>query len=231
MDTPELDGLWVLCSRFAVAVVASFFRMNNEPIIYVVDDDADSRESAVALVGQMALQVRAFESAEQFLAEYKGYRPACLLTDHRMLGMTGIELLKRLRSSGVTLSVIVMTAYAETELTVRAIKSGAVTLLEKPFSDTALWNAIHEALAEDREQFVRESRIERIQERLQSLTPAETDVLNRVVAGETNKSIAFQLDVSVRTVESRRSRIFEKMGVTSVAELVQLVMIGRPRKM
>jgi two-component system response regulator FixJ len=198
--------------------------MNNDPVIYIVDDDADARESSCALVTEMALRVESFASAEQFLAAYRGYRPACLLTDHRMLGMTGVELLEKLRRSDISLSVIVMTAYPETELTVRAIKSGAVTLIEKPFTNAALWKAIHDALSEDRTQFASESQIRRIRERLQSLTAAETEVLNLIVKGETNKAIAFQLEISIRTVESRRSSIFEKMGVSSVAELVQLVM-------
>ncbi|MCA9049374.1 MAG: response regulator transcription factor [Planctomycetaceae bacterium] len=201
--------------------------MTNEPIIYVVDDDQDALESACALVSQMCLRVKSYGSAEEFLQDYSGHRPACLLTDHRMLGMTGVELLETLRSRGITLSVVVMTAFAETELTVRAIRSGAVTLLEKPFSNTKLWEAIHEALAEDRVHFADEARVRRIRERLQTLTPSETDVLNLIITGETNKAVAMQLGVSIRTVENRRSSIFEKMDVTSVAELVQLVMMAR----
>lgn len=204
--------------------------MSNEPIIYVVDDDADARESACALISQMALQVKAYESAEQFRAQYDGHRPACLLTDHRMLGMTGVELLENLRKNGMSLAVIVMTAYAETELTIRAIKGGAVTLLEKPFSNTALWNAIHEALAEDRNHYANEVRLERIRSRFQTLTPTETEVMNLIITGETNKSVAFQLGVSIRTVESRRSSVFDKLGVTSVAELVQLAMMAKTAK-
>lgn len=201
--------------------------MSGEPIIYVVDDDVDSRESACALISQMALKVQSYPSAEAFLAAYNGHRPACLLTDHRMMGMTGVELLETLRSRGITLSVVVMTAFAETDLTVRAIRSGAVTLLEKPFTDTRLWEAIHEALAEDRSHYSDEARLTRINDRLNTLTASESEVLRLVVQGETNKAVALKLGVSVRTVENRRSSIFEKMNVTSVAELVQLVMISR----
>ncbi|MCA9037056.1 MAG: response regulator transcription factor [Planctomycetaceae bacterium] len=201
--------------------------MNSEPVIYIVDDDVDSRESAVALVSQMAMRTEAYESAEEFLKHYNGHRPACLLTDHRMLGMTGVDLLETLRSKGVTLSVIIMTAYAETQLTVRAIRSGAITLLEKPFSNTSLWEAINKALQEDRVHATNEARVRRIRERLASLTDSEQEVLRLIVNGETNKAVAFEMGVSVRTVESRRSSIFEKMGVTSVAELVQLVMAAK----
>ena len=201
--------------------------MNDNPVIYVVDDDDDSRDSVSALISQMSMRVESFRSAEQFLASYDGYRPACLLTDHRMLGMTGVDLLEALRARGITLAVVVMTAFAETQLTVRAIRSGAMTLLEKPFSNAALWDAIHNALAEDRIQSANEARVRRINDRLALLTASEKEVLRQIVNGETNKAIAFGLGVSVRTVESRRSSIFEKMGVASVAELVQLVMTVR----
>jgi FixJ family two-component response regulator len=202
--------------------------MDSEPIIYVVDDDRDSRDSAAALVQQMGLKVQSFASAEEFLKAYNGHRPACLLTDHRMLGMTGVELLESLRTNGISLSVVIMTAYAETELTVRAIRSGAVTLLEKPFVDSALWEAIREALAEDRRQFDREIELNQIMERIDSLTPSELDVLKLAIKGEPNKAVAMRLGVSIRTVENRRSSIFDKMDVASVAELVQQVMMARP---
>ncbi|MCA9061074.1 MAG: response regulator transcription factor [Planctomycetaceae bacterium] len=198
--------------------------MVDAPLIFVVDDDTDSRESACALIQQMALQVRSFSSAEQFLEEYDGYRPACLLTDHRMLGMTGVELLEALRSKGVTLSVIVMTAFAETDLTVRAIRSGAVTLLEKPFTNAKLWNAIRDALAEDRDTAADEARQRRIRAKLDMLTSGELDVLKLMLQGEANKGMATRLEMSVRTIETRRASVFEKMQVSSIAELVQLVM-------
>ncbi|MEQ9408948.1 MAG: response regulator [Fuerstiella sp.] len=202
--------------------------MSADPIIYVVDDDDDARESTCALISQMALRVEAYSSAEDFLKNYSGHRPACLLTDHRMLGMTGVELLESLRNKGVTLSVIVMTAFADTELTVRAIRSGAVTLLEKPFSSSALWDAMNEALAEDRIRYVEEAKTKRISERFDTLTPSEIEVLKLIVRGETNKAVALKVGVSIRTVESRRSSIFEKMDISSVAELVHHVMIARP---
>ena len=124
--------------------------MNNDPIAYVVDVDGDARESAEALIRQMKLNVKSCASAETFLREYDGYRPACVLTDHRMLGMTGVELLEELRAKGISRYCVVMTAYAETDLTVRAIRGGAITLLEKPFTDAALWEAIRETFNEDR---------------------------------------------------------------------------------
>lgn len=206
----------------------SMVPMTDSPIIYVIDDDQDARESACALVSQMALKVESFASAEEFLATYDGYRPACLLTDHRMLGMSGVELLEQLRADRVTLSVVVMTAFAETELTVRAIRSGAVTLLEKPFSEIALRDAINAALKEDGVRYSEEEQTKQIHLSIDSLTSSELEVLKLISNGQTNKAVAIALEVSIRTVESRRSSIFEKMSVDSVAELVQLIMIARP---
>lgn len=202
--------------------------MNSAPMVYIVDDDTASRESACALIQQLGFRTKTFPSAEDFLAYYDGYRPACLLTDHRMDGMTGVELIEYLRGLGVTLAAVIMTAYADTALTVRAIRSGAITLIEKPFSGTSLWKSLHEALAEDRPQHVSEQKRGRITNRLDALTEGEMDVVRQIVQGRSNKAVATDLDVSIRTIENRRKRIYEKMNIKSVAELVQLTMIARP---
>lgn len=202
--------------------------MTETSVIYVVDDDTDSRESICELISQLGHKTQAFASAEAFLESYDGHRPACLLTDYRMLGMTGVELLESLRANNVTLSVVVMTAFADTELTVRAIRGGAVTLIEKPFSNTALWKAIREALAEDHAQYDNEKQIQHIRDQIESLTPGELGVLKLIIGGAPNKSAALQLGVSIRTVESRRAAVLEKLQVSSLAELVQRVMVGCP---
>lgn len=192
--------------------------------VHVVDDDQASREAVAHLVEEMDVPVRTYGSAEEFLNKYNGERPACLVTDIRMLQMSGLELQEELASQGTTMATIVLTAYADTSITVRAIKNGAVTLLEKPCRDLELWDAIREALAVDRKQY--ESDLERAElvRRIETLTPQEKEVLALVVAGDPNKAIASKLDVSIRTVEVRRSSIFQKMHADSVAELVRLAM-------
>lgn len=192
--------------------------------VHVVDDDQASREAVAHLVEEMDVPVRTYGSAEEFLNKYNGERPACLVTDIRMLQMSGLELQEELASQGTTMATIVLTAYADTSITVRAIKNGAVTLLEKPCRDLELWDAIREALAVDRKQY--ESDLERAElvRRIETLTPQEKEVLALVVAGDPNKAIASKLDVSIRTVEVRRSSIFQKMNADSVAELVRLAM-------
>ena len=197
--------------------------MSNTPTVYIVDDDDDSRDSVETLLSEMKVSYRAFASAEEFLEQYDGARPGCLVTDVRMLQMSGLELQEELKRRGVTLSVVVVTAYADTPIVVRAIKNGAVTLLEKPCRDHELWDAIREGLAKDQENYQREVTKLELQDRIAQLTPAEREVLDLIVAGEPNKRIATALDISVRTVEVRRQQVFSKLKAESVAELVKIV--------
>lgn len=198
--------------------------MTSADRVFVVDDDEASREAVVTLVGEMGLEAHGYASAEEFLESYDGRRPACLVTDVRMLKMSGLELQEELGRRGYGLATVVLTAYAETPVTVRAIKNGAVTLLEKPCRDLELWDAIRTALAEDARNVERDTRRLEALRRLESLTPSERQVLDMVAAGAPNKAIASRLDVSVRTVEVRRKAVFEKMGADSVASLVRRVL-------
>jgi len=192
------------------------------PVVFVVDDDEQARMSVCALVQSMGLLAEAFPSAEEFLASYHEAGPACLVVDVRMLGMSGLELQEELNRRNALLPVIVLTAYARTPMTVQAIKAGAVTLLEKPYADDDLWDAIRRALAHDSTRRSEHERRQEIRGRAGRLTPAEHQVMEMIVQGKANKAIARQLDVSVRTVENRRREVFKKMQADSVAELVRL---------
>jgi FixJ family two-component response regulator len=197
--------------------------MDHDVTVFVVDDHELARDSVCALVESMGVNAEAFASAEEFLTAYSPDRAGCLVTDVRMLGMSGIELQEQLAARGFTLPVIVITAHANTQLTVRAMKQGAVTLLEKPCNDNDLWDAIREALDRDVGQRRAALRKEEVRQKLVELTPQEREVLDHIIAGKLNKVIARELDVSIRTVENRRHNIFKKLGVDSVAELVRLV--------
>jgi FixJ family two-component response regulator len=197
--------------------------MQREQVVFVVDDDERARRSVCALVDSMGLPCRAFASAESFLEQFDRQRPGCLVTDIRMLGMSGLELQKELRDLGALLPVIVLTAYATTPTTVQAIQQGAITLLDKPYQEDDLWNAIRKALAHDARQRVEAEHRDAIRRRIEQLTPSERQVLAYVVAGKPNKVIASRLDVSVRTVENRRSEIYTKLQVHSVVDLVKMV--------
>lgn len=197
-----------------------------ESTVFVVDDDERARKSVCALVRSLGLRAEAFSSGEEFLARYKPGCPGCLVTDIRMIGMSGLDLQDRLAEQGIRLPVIVLTAYPRTRSTVRAIKAGAVTLLEKPYDEDELWDAIRKAVAQEAAGRAEAHRRSEIKERAARLTPAERIVMDLIVQGKPNKSIAKQLDLSIRTVESRRHEVFTKMGVQSVAELVRLTIEG-----
>lgn len=194
-----------------------------EQVIFVVDDDKRARDSVCALVTSMGLASQAFSSAEDFLEFYTDDQPGCLVTDIRMLGMSGLELQQKLSDMGSLLPVIVLTAFATTPLTVQAIQGGAITLLDKPYLEDDLWNAIRKALAQDARKRVEAAHRQSIRERINELTPSERTVLSYVVAGKPNKVIANRLDVSVRTVENRRSEIYNKLKAESVVDLVRMV--------
>jgi FixJ family two-component response regulator len=197
-----------------------------ESTVFVVDDDERARKSVCALVRSLGLRAEAFSSGEEFLARRPPACAGCLVTDIRMLGMSGLDLQDRLGEQGIRLPVIVLTAFAGTRSTVRAMKAGALTLLEKPYDEEELWDAIRRALAQDAAGRAEAQRRGDIRARAALLTPAERSVMELVVQGKPNKIIAKQLNLSTRTVESRRHEVFTKMGVESVAELVRLAIEG-----
>jgi two-component system response regulator FixJ len=197
--------------------------MAAKPTVFVVDDDEQARKSVCALIRSMGIHAESFASAEEFLDGYAEPRAGCLVTDVRMLGMSGLELQEELNRRNVFLPIIVLTAYARTPLTVRAVKAGAVTVLEKPYEDDDLWDAIRNALAEDAASRAQHQRRQELRRRIDLLSPSERKVMELIAQGKPNKSIAKLLDVSIRTVENRRREVFEKMEAHSVAELVRMV--------
>ena len=200
--------------------------MADEQTVFVVDDDRQSRDSVTTLVRSMGISAKEFDSAEAFLDFYEG-SPGCLVTDYRMRGMSGLELQESLIENGSLLPMIIVTAFARTPITVQAIKNGAVTMLDKPYDADKLWQAIRTALVEDNERRqLSEDRVE-ARTRLKSLSEKETRVLDLILEGASNKSMAAQLEVSLRTIENRRRKVFSKMGVDTVAELVALVLKTR----
>jgi two-component system, LuxR family, response regulator FixJ len=180
------------------------------------------------LVRSMHLRTESHESAQQFLDTFDSTRPGCLLLDVRMPGISGLELLERLCRDDLRLPAIVMSAYGDVQMVVRAMKAGALNFLEKPCRDQQLWEAIQEALKWDaahRHHVVLRAKALR---RLQRLTPGEHDVLRLLIDGSSNKTIAAELNVSVRTVEVRRAKLMKKMKAESLAELIRLALAADP---
>ena len=194
-----------------------------EATVYVVDDDPAARDSVSALVTAAGLRVQSFSSAEAFLQENRPDRPSCLVTDLRMLGMSGLDLLEQLQKSSSPLPAILISAYADVPAAVRAMQAGAVTLLEKPCRHDQLITAIHQALERDASDRAVRLRKTELKKRLATLSPEEYDVMQRMVAGKLNKVVANELLISLRTVETRRHRVLEKMQADSLAELVRMV--------
>lgn len=197
--------------------------MTEQRMEFVVDDDEGARKSVCALVESMGLCAEAFASAEEFLDCYIPGRPGCLVTDLRMTGMSGLELQEELAKRGVFLPLILLTAHARTPITVRAVKEGAVSVLDKPYMEDDLWDAIRAALAKDDAERKNVRAKQAVHARLDQLTPLEKKVLSLIVQGQPNKVIAKELDISVRTVANRRAEILAKTGVASNAELIRLV--------
>lgn len=167
----------------------------------------------------MGVPSQAFHSAEAFLDQYRG-EPGCLVVDLRLPGLSGLELQEELRDRGLPIPVVLITANARTAIVVRAMRSGAVTVLDKPCDEEALWEAIRDGLTRDRIQREQHAAREELSRQIGALSPSELEVLHRVVEGVANKDIARELGASVRTIENRRHSVFTKLGVHSLAELV-----------
>jgi two-component system response regulator FixJ len=195
--------------------------MAETPMVHVVDDDDAVRDSLTLLLESAGLTARTYSSPTQLLAS-PPTPPGCVLTDVRMPDMDGLTLQRHLADAGVRLPVIVMTGHADVPLAVDALKAGAADFLEKPFDDTQLLAAIASAIAASQRSYDEDAAIADATARLATLTPRETEVLQLLVQGLPNKTIAYDLGASPRTVEVHRARIMEKMGVRSLAELVRL---------
>lgn len=193
------------------------------PTIHIVDDDPIGVEAVTRLVQSMNVPTRSFDSAESFL-DYYNDQPGCIVTDHRLVGFTGLELQEQLLHEGFRIPIIIVTAFARTAMTVKAVKAGAVTVLDKPYSDDEMWQAIRFAMAEDKRRREETAHHAEVASRLASLSDKERLVLDRVLKGKANKTMANELEVSLRTIENRRRSIFTKLKVNSVAELVTLVL-------
>ena len=191
--------------------------------VFIVDDDPAARESVAALVRSHGLEAETFESAEDFLARFDRLKDGCLIIDMRMTGMCGLKLQELLRAEGVELPVIIITGYGDITTAVQALRGGAQTFLEKTCNDQLLWEAICQALACQAQLRSQRAHRAQIRSRLAALTPEEHQVLQKLVAGNPNKTIAKELDLGLRTVELRRANILHKMQAASLAELVRMV--------
>lgn len=197
--------------------------MANESIVYVIDDDDSVRHSLEFLLDVAGIRVRSFPSADAFLRSSPPFAGACIVTDVRMPGMNGVELAEELKKRGFEVPVIIVTGHADVPLAIQAMKAGVADFIEKPFDDEMILAAIRSALAQQVGDEEARSERQNVLDRVATLSPRERDVMEGLVAGKANKAIAFDLDISARTVEVYRANLMMKMQAKTLSELVRMV--------
>jgi len=200
--------------------------MPSEPaIVHVIDDDEALRESLAFLLRTADIETKSYASAAAFLDALPLQGLTCIITDVRMPGLSGIDLLRRVKELGIEVPVIVITGHGDVPLAVEAMRFGAVDFLEKPFDDEILLQSVRAALRQQAGAAKRQSERAEIEGRLAALSPRERDVLGGLVAGRANKQIAFELGISPRTVEIYRANLMDKTQAGSLSGLVRMALI------
>ncbi len=196
---------------------------NTKPTVFVVDDDDAICQSLCLLIEDIGLDVKTFHGARQFLSSYDPSQPGCLVLDVRMSGMSGLELQTRLRELNIEIPTIIITGHGDVPMAVEAMKAGAMDFIEKPFRDQVLLDSIQRAIELDRRIRTTRKQSEDLQSRMEELTRRERQVMDLLVLGKSNKTIAYELGISQKTVDFHRTNVLNKAEVGSVVELVRLV--------
>jgi FixJ family two-component response regulator len=200
-----------------------------QPLVFVIDDDASTRETLGSLIRSVGMKVQLFASAEEFLSFKRPDTDSCLVLDVRLRGISGLDFQRKLSDFGISVPIIFITGHGDIQMSVRAMKAGAVEFLTKPFRDQDLLDAIHVALEKDRERRQRGAEVAQLQARFAALTPRERQVLPLVVSGLPNKLIAAELGISEAATKVHRSQLMRKMRADSLPDLVRMAgRIGFP---
>jgi RNA polymerase sigma factor (sigma-70 family) len=197
--------------------------MSRAPVVFVIDDDPAVRSSLKFLISTVGLEVESFDSADSFLHGKPPDAPSCLVLDVRLPGLSGLDFQCELAARNIRIPIVFITGHGDIPMSVRAMKAGAVEFLTKPFRDQDLLDAIRIALERDRARREQEKEVTELQQRFESLTPREREVISMVVSGMLNKQIAGQLGTAENTVKVQRSRAMEKMHAQSLADLIRMI--------
>ena len=192
------------------------------PIVFIIDDDRGMRQSIQDLVESVGLRAESFASGEEFLRRQRAANPSCLVLDVRLPQLSGLDFQRHLAESGVQIPIIFITAHGDIPMSVKALKSGAVEFLTKPFRDQDLLDAVQQAIERDKVTRQEQTQVEDLKTRHQALTAREREVMALVVTGMLNKQIAFELGASEATVKIHRGQVMRKMQAQSVVELVRM---------
>ncbi len=196
--------------------------MENRGTVFIVDDDQSVIDSLVRMVETIGLTPKTYLSATEFLEAYEPCGPGCLVVDIRMPAMSGLALQRKMNEDGISLPTIVVSGHADIRAAVEAMRNGAINFLEKPWRMQELCDSIQEAIDLDTANWTRRAQEDAAEARFAQLTEPERQVLNFIVAGKTNRAMADELGISIRTVENRRARILKKLQVNSREELLEV---------
>lgn len=202
--------------------------MNDAATVFIVDDEEAIRDSIAMLLRTVGLKSQCYPDAASFLREHQPEQPGCLVLDVRMPRMSGLELQQELNRRGWTLPVIFITGHGDVPMAVEAMRAGALDFLQKPFKDDELIRRVQKALAQDAQERAELSERAQLRQRFEALTPREREVARLIVAGQANKVVALDLGLSERTVELHRAHVMQKMGVRSLPQLVQMLLLIDP---
>ena len=193
-----------------------------DPVVFIIDDDASVRNALTNLLRSVGLKVEAFGSAQEFLTMKRPDGPGCLVLDVRLPGSSGLDLQHQLVESGIQLPIIFITGHGDIEMSVQAMKAGAVEFLTKPFREQVLLDAVQHAIERDREAYAQRASLTELRDRYQSLSPREREIIGMVVRGLLNKQIAGELGTTEATVKVHRAKVMHKMQADSLADLIRM---------